>query len=562
MRLFKNGRRKAAIGISAMGAAVAMLVTGGMSYQLVTSTDAALTDTLTFGGIFAPKPKDVKPVGQWSYSLVSLDVEPMTKGQWGDSLDSVTPQPYEHELRRDFSEQAQSRSVSGGACAWGGAGESCNGTPQAEAASDATASGNILRTSWYEGSGANAYFRPGSSQLSTGVRCSANGENSDLFAAAPSGVVEYGNPRYAFNYGFKAFDVGALESGSSVRHQVAWNTDTNTEVKMTKSSGTDPDEHRAWSEVIVEVRGEHDGANSGWQTYTFRSECGISFNDGSGSKGPRTSNLSGDTNRFANLLRSFVPWLDDDAEKDEISASESEESSVRKSDEEDATSTSEKSSSTSRDADDKDAAASEKKSSEKSSESKTSEKTSDKTSEKSSDKATSGTRDDESESKEADTPRTSEPKPEATSKTDAPKSTTTPAPEPEATPTEDATTETAAPEPLPTTAPGSPRSAGFSDASTLTLNGTDYHVLATRELGAGDVQTLADVEAAAIAAANDHEFTGTTSGASWSYFSGTGMDVIEVLLADGSVAQLRLASHGAALPQPDVAAPTQDDEEQ
>ncbi|MFD5868259.1 hypothetical protein ACFWGD_06560 [Corynebacterium sp. NPDC060344] len=552
MRIFTRGRRKAAIGISALGAAVAMLVTGGMSYQLVTSTDAALTDTLTFGGVFAPKPKDVKPVGQWSYSEVSLQVENTSK--WNTANNSTVPDPatYGAKLPLDFSEQAQSRSESGGACAWGGAGESCNGTAAAEAAADASTAGNILKTSWDPGGvAANAYFWPNTNNpVKTAVKCTADGDTSALEATAPNGIINHGNPHF-WTGRQTTFDVGAQASGSEVEFKVASaGYNTYTHVKIAKSHGTDEAQHRAWSEVVLTVWGTNGGDGTGALTYTFRSECGISFNDGSGSKAPRGVTSANDANGFANFLRSFVPWLDDDASAEDKDDKKDDETLAA--DKDAKASTSEKKTS--------------EKPSEKSTESKTSEKASEsKTSVKTSDKKTSSTRDDESESTESSTTRTSEPKSETsttspTSETKAPASTTAPSSEPAT--TEDATTETTeAAAPLPTTAPGSPRSSGFSDASTVTLNGTAYQALATRELGDGDVQTLANVEAAALAAAANHEFTGTAGGASWSYFSGTGIDVIEVTLADGSTAQLRLASHGAALPQPDVAAPTQDDEE-
>ena len=92
MRLLNNGRRKAIAGFTALGAALTMLITGGVSYQLVTSTDAALTDVLTFGGLYRAQPEEIKPNGQWSYSVVSLDVEPGTSGSWTTDQNSQIPQ--------------------------------------------------------------------------------------------------------------------------------------------------------------------------------------------------------------------------------------------------------------------------------------------------------------------------------------------------------------------------------------------------------------------------------------------------------------------------------------
>lgn len=105
------------------------------------------------------------------------------------------------------------------------------------------------------------------------------------------------------------------------------------------------------------------------------------------------------------------------------------------------------------------------------------------------------------------------------------------------------------PVPSVTSAPGSPRTFGFSDEDRLSLPGMDYHLLATRELDGLD---HLDVEAVLteIAASGDVE------GPNWALFdaeaAGELVPVVEVELFDGAIVQARPIVAGVSLPVPDV----------
>lgn len=104
-------------------------------------------------------------------------------------------------------------------------------------------------------------------------------------------------------------------------------------------------------------------------------------------------------------------------------------------------------------------------------------------------------------------------------------------------------------EPLVTSATGSPQAFGFTTEDTLDWQGGEYHLLATRELDALDRLTLEAVLAEVSA-------SGEVEGTNWKLFdaqaAGEPVPVVEVVLVDGAVAQIRPIVDGVALPLPDV----------
>ncbi|BAC19441.1 hypothetical protein HMPREF0290_0238 [Corynebacterium efficiens YS-314] len=100
-----------------------------------------------------------------------------------------------------------------------------------------------------------------------------------------------------------------------------------------------------------------------------------------------------------------------------------------------------------------------------------------------------------------------------------------------------------------TSAIGSPQTSGFTTEDSLSWQGGEYHLLATRELDALDRLALEAV-LAEIATSGGVERT------NWKLFdaptAGEPVPVVEVVLVDGALAQIRPVVDGVASPVPDV----------
>lgn len=100
-----------------------------------------------------------------------------------------------------------------------------------------------------------------------------------------------------------------------------------------------------------------------------------------------------------------------------------------------------------------------------------------------------------------------------------------------------------------TSATGSPQTSGFTTEDFLTWQGWEYHLLATRELDALDRLTLEAV-------LDEIAASGGVVGTNWKLFdastAGEPVPVVEVVLVDGAVAQIRPIVDGVASPLPDV----------
>ena len=100
-----------------------------------------------------------------------------------------------------------------------------------------------------------------------------------------------------------------------------------------------------------------------------------------------------------------------------------------------------------------------------------------------------------------------------------------------------------------TSAIGSPQSSGFTTEDSLSWQGGEYHLLATRELDALDRLTLESVLA-------EIATSGGVEGTNWKLFdaptAGEPVPVVEVVLVDGAIAQIRPVVDGVASPLPDV----------
>lgn len=104
-------------------------------------------------------------------------------------------------------------------------------------------------------------------------------------------------------------------------------------------------------------------------------------------------------------------------------------------------------------------------------------------------------------------------------------------------------------EPEVTSAPGSPQSTGFTTEDTLSHGTLDYHLLATRELDSLDRLIIAEVLA-------EIAESGEVEGDNWKLFAATAagelVPVIEIVLADGAIVQVRPMVEGVVMPTPDL----------
>lgn len=115
----------------------------------------------------------------------------------------------------------------------------------------------------------------------------------------------------------------------------------------------------------------------------------------------------------------------------------------------------------------------------------------------------------------------------------------------------------AEPEDRPTTAPGALQQSGFTTEDSLIADdGTEYHLLSTRELDLLDREAVAEV-LAAVRETGDVE--GETAATRWWFYSaeaaGEQIPVLEIEFADGAIVQVRPVLPGVVLPAPDVMAP-------
>ena len=227
------------------------------------AADAAATDSVRFRGQFRAAEKPLAAVGQWAYANANGSV-----------------------ARRNYSTSTQSRTQNGGACAYGGSGASCTGSA---ARSDATTDERPPNwdTSW--GTLAPAAYVEFLADFSAGARCTADG---GLTAVPGTGRFRYGNDSHLNGNGFAEYNLTSRGNNSTFNHnfQVApprsftrpASSETWINISAVRRWGTVTAERRAWSEINVNwTATQSNTPRTG--SVTYRAECGLQMNDGSGS---------------------------------------------------------------------------------------------------------------------------------------------------------------------------------------------------------------------------------------------------------------------------------------
>lgn len=528
---WKNIRRKAAAILAACG----LTITGAAAITSVESpgnllTDAAFTDSLNFNNGYKAQPLPVVLESQWAYAV--------------EGMNGTTT------LNSPFSSTRQPRLQGGGACVWGGgSGGNCAGATRA----DASTNGNIEKLDWTP-SGflkASSYVNP-QEPITTSVRCNNNGT---LFAAQPGGRIQYGNSSYALNNGWQYKSINEIGNGQTftARQKSARTADTYTAISITPSWGTDTVNKRAWSQVTIQYRGEYQtppSQNSGWKTYIARSECGLRYNNGVGTTGPRTVTTfmaQSFTDPLMQLFQQFGtegtadPAADPTAEDTSTSATNPAESTTDPATETTNPTDNEDPSADITGGNSPDDSADPAANPESQENSEGAETGAEESTEegavagKTGTDAEASTEDNEGVDAEGanEETETETPAPDDTGAADAPEA-----------------------QPDPGTAPGSPRTSGFIAEGSRTFQGQPYQTLSTRELNALDQITLEAVQEEATRAVEQHTYTGQTSGAAWKYFSaeatGQATPILEITLLDGSTVQIRPRLPQVKLPTPDI----------
>ena len=236
------------------------------------ATDAATTDSLRFQSQLRAATKPIAVEGQWAYANANGTI-----------------------AQRTYSTNLQTRTQNGGACAYGGSGASCTGQ---SARSDASVNHNPggWETSW--GSTSPAAYVEFTADFTASVRCEDNGTVS---ATGGTGQVRYGNDSHVNGTGWATHNITSRGNGATYDHnyQAApsrsigrpFSSETWIRMIAVRRWGTDDNARRAWSEINVNwTATQSNTPRTG--SVTYRTECGVRMNDGSGSQSPRAAGFA------------------------------------------------------------------------------------------------------------------------------------------------------------------------------------------------------------------------------------------------------------------------------
>lgn len=284
----------AGVGAVALLASAGVAALPGTGDRLVQDTLAAQTDRVQFGSDFQTDVTPVEMTGQWAWTSVQTDV---------DTTPNVLESPYATQQQPGQTATYSNTTL----CVDGGAGPSCQPAPVGRPADSAaaTTSGRSETYSWSAGLLNPEVTFEAVSDLTTGARCWVGADGSlHQEATRPGGKIQTSG-RDLLVHREHQIDVGTVDDGETETGSYSFGVNlgllgllhTHAQMEVTPRWGTNGTDHTAYSEVeiryqassaaldVLGVIGVGVGA-SDLITYTVRSECGVTANDGSGVTGP------------------------------------------------------------------------------------------------------------------------------------------------------------------------------------------------------------------------------------------------------------------------------------